>query len=61
MGELALESLGQNMAWNQFLAEYGLNREMMLESVRSNRMQDVQGILALFSQFIDSARTGQVA
>lgn len=61
MGELALQSLDQNMQWNQFLAEFGLSRDIALEQLRSGRLQDVQGILALFSQFIDSARTGQVA
>jgi hypothetical protein len=60
LSDIALRSLDQNIAFNQFLAEFSLNRAVTLETLQSGRIDDVQQLLAQFQAFLDVARTGQV-
>mgnify|MGYP001559151638 FL=1 len=48
------------MVWNQFLAEFGLKRDMALEAVTSGRIEDLNTILALFQQYVNTSAGGYV-
>lgn len=60
MGDMALESLNQNMQWNQFLAEFGLKREQVAADIKAGKMQNVSLLLSLFQGLINSSRGGYV-
>lgn len=57
---LALQSLQQNMAWNQFLAEFGLKRESMLQMLQQGRVNDVMQLLNSFLSLASLSRGGFV-
>ena len=60
LSDIALRSLDQNAAWNQFLAEYGMDRDVTLEALRKGRIDQLQPIMELFMSFLDKARSGFV-
>lgn len=60
LSEIALGTLDRNMVWNQFLAEFGLKRDMALEAVTSGRIEDLNTILALFQQYVNTSAGGYV-
>ena len=60
LSDIALRSLDQNITWNQFLAEYGMNRDTVLEQLRKGRIDQLQPIMELFISFLDKARSGVV-
>jgi hypothetical protein len=49
MNDVAIQSLDRNMAWNQFLAEFGLERAQVLEQIQSGRLA---AILPLIQQYL---------
>jgi hypothetical protein len=49
LNDMAVQSLDRNMAWNQFLAEYGLNRAEVLETIQQGR---INAILPLIQAYL---------
>jgi hypothetical protein len=60
LASLALQSLSQNMAWNQFLAEFGLKRDSTLAMLQQGRVDDVMELLNTFMGATGIARGGYV-
>ena len=52
MGDMALRSLDQNMEWNKFLAEFGLKRTEVMESIQQGRLD---AVLPLIQQYMGGA------
>lgn len=60
LASIALQSLGQNMAWNQFLAEFGLKRDQVLNELQNGRVDDVMGLLNAFLSMASLSRGGYI-
>jgi hypothetical protein len=45
LGDLAIRNLDQNVDWNKFLAEFGLERDQILELISAGRLDDIANIL----------------
>jgi len=60
LSEVALRNLENNMAWNRFLAEFGLQRDMVMEELRQGRLTNVLAIISQFYAAINAARGGYV-
>ncbi len=60
LSEVALASLGQNMAWNQFLAEYGLDRDKAMYAIQNGQIDQIMPYLALFMQLAQGTQRGYV-
>jgi hypothetical protein len=52
LSDIALETLGKNMEWNKFLAEFGLKRDQALEMIQSGRLAQ---LLPLIQQYLNIA------
>lgn len=60
LASIALQSLSQNMAWNQFLAEFGLKRDALLAQLQNGRVDDVMQLLNTFVSLTSLSRGGYV-
>lgn len=60
LGDLALRSLQTNMAWNQFLAEFGLKRDQVLSMMQDGRVDDVMQLLNSFLSLASLSRGGYI-
>lgn len=60
LANIALQSLGQNMAWNQFLAEFGLKRDQVLNELQNGRVDDVMQLLNAFMTSASMSSRGYV-
>lgn len=60
LSDIALGTLDRNILWNQFLANYGMDRDEMLENMTSGRIEDLMTILALFQQYVNASTNGYV-
>jgi hypothetical protein len=60
LANIALQSLGQNMAWNQFLAEFGLKRDQVLNEMQNGRVDDVMALLNSFLSLSSLSRGGYI-
>jgi len=49
MNDVAIQSLDRNMEWNQFLAEFGLERAQVLETIQTGR---IAALLPLIQQYL---------
>ena len=45
LGDLAIRNLDQNIDWNKFLAEFGLERDQILELISAGRLDDIANLL----------------
>jgi hypothetical protein len=45
LGDLAIRNLDQNIDWNKFLANFGLERDQMLEMISSGRLDELATFL----------------
>jgi hypothetical protein len=50
LATIALDTLGQNQQWNQFLAQFGLNRDALLYQIQNGQTSLLGPLLSLFSQ-----------
>lgn len=57
---IALDSLSQNMQWNEFLANYGLSRDQLLNSIQSGNIGALTTLLSLFQQTAGVAAGGHI-
>ena len=59
-GDLALRQLDQNRQWNQFLADFGLRREQVLELLSQGRVDQLLQYYDIWQKGIDTAAEGQI-
>lgn len=57
---IALDSLSQNTAWTEFLANYGLNRDQVLASIQNGNVGSLLTLLTLFEQTSNTSATGHI-
>lgn len=60
LADIALRSLQTNMAWSQFLAEFGLNRDKVMYDIQNGQVEDILPILQAFMQLSGMANQGYV-
>lgn len=60
LAQIALESLSQNMAWNQFLAQFGLERDKAMQQIQSGNIESLMPYMALFLQLAQTTTRGYV-
>lgn len=60
VGQLAVDNLNQNRMWNQFLAEYGLNREKVMSEIQNGNIGAYTGLINAFMQYGQSQSNGYV-
>ena len=54
LNDMALGVLDRNMQWNRFLAEYGLERSQVIDTIQSGR---INAILPLLQQYLSGVST----
>tara|TARA_Y100000310_G_C20172378_1_gene574289 strand:- start:52 stop:510 length:459 start_codon:yes stop_codon:yes gene_type:complete len=60
LSNIAMRSLDQNMQWNQFLAEFGLNRFEVLERIQQGRLDSLLPLLQQYLTTSQQAASGYV-
>lgn len=60
LASIALQSLAQNMQWNEFLANYGLNADALLHTIQQGDSSQLIALLQLFNQNITTAAGGTI-
>ena len=60
LSDIALGTLDRNMAWNQFLAQFGLEREKFMQDVRMGNMANISNVISQFQQFLSQLRGGYI-
>lgn len=60
LSQIALQTLGQNIEWNKFLAQYGLDRDKLLNDIQSGRTAQVIQMLQMFLTAASLSRGGYV-
>jgi len=60
LSQIAIQQLGQNMAWNQFLAEFGLKRDQVLYEMESGNIDAIMPYLTLFMQLAQGTARGYI-
>jgi hypothetical protein len=58
LSDIALRSLDQNMYWNKFLAEFGLQRAEVLERISQGRLDSLLGMLQQYMGVTAQAAQG---
>lgn len=58
LAQIALESLGQNMAWNQFLAQFGLERDKVMYQIQNGNIDQMLPYLQMFMQLAQTTTRG---
>ena len=60
LGNLAIQNLDQNIQWNKFLYEAGLERDQVVESIQTGRLAAVLPILQTFLTQVQTAAQGLI-
>ena len=60
LSDVALRSLDQNQDWHRFLAEFGLQREQVMEAMQMGRANVVMQLLDLYARTGQTTSTGYV-
>ena len=60
LSDVALRSLEQNQDWHRFLAEFGLQREQVMEAMQMGRANVVMQLLDLYARTGQTTSTGYV-
>jgi len=60
LSDIALRSLDQNQDWHRFLAEFGLQREQVMEAMQMGRANAVVQLLDLYARTGQTTSTGYV-
>lgn len=60
LAQIAMDSLGQNMEWQQFLSTFGLSQDALMNEIQMGRIDRVLELLALFNQQAQIAAGGFV-
>lgn len=60
LAQVALENLQTNMAWNQFLAQFGLERDKVMYQLQNGQVDSLMPMIALFLQLAQSTQRGYI-
>ena len=60
LADIALRTLEQNRLWNQFMAEFSLDREALLHEIRSGQMDQVLMTIQQFISLLAQSRGGYI-
>lgn len=60
LGNLALQNLDQNRQWNQFLAQYGLDKQKIINDLNSGNYAQLQSLLSMFMNFTSMTNGGYI-
>lgn len=60
LANIAAKSLDQNIAWNEFLANYGLNRDQVMYMIQNNQLGALAPLLKAFIDQSGNANQGYV-
>jgi hypothetical protein len=60
LSTIALQNLEQNRLFTQFTAQFGLDREQLLNSIRQGKIDAIAPVLQMFSLLVNSSRGGYV-
>ncbi len=60
LAQIALQSLAQNQAWSQFLAEFGLERDKVMYDIQNGQIESLLPILQAFIQLGGMANSGYI-
>ena len=60
LADLALRELQTNMAWNQFLAQFGLERDKVMYEIQNGGIQSIMPLLQAFMQLGGMSNAGYV-
>jgi len=55
----ALSVLDRNMEWNKFLAEFGLERDQVIETIDQGRFAEIMPLLQAYMDAVKVAAAGQ--
>ena len=58
VSNLALQSLNQNMQWNKFLAEFGLDRAQVMNDIQNQRLDRIMPMLQMYTQTMQGLGSG---
>tara|TARA_R100001086_G_scaffold185928_1_gene104187 strand:+ start:553 stop:2049 length:1497 start_codon:yes stop_codon:yes gene_type:complete len=58
VGNMALQSLNQNMQWNKFLAEFGLDRAQVMNDIQNQRLDRIMPMLQMYTQTMQALASG---
>lgn len=60
LANIALQTLEQNRQWQQFLAQYGLDRDRIAAEIQHGNMQDVIGLINAFLTSVTTSTGGYI-
>ena len=60
LSDVALRNLDQNIEWNKFLAEQGLERDQVIEAIQTGRLSALLPIMQTFLQQVQTAAQGYI-
>ena len=60
LSDVALRNLDQNIEWNKFLAEQGLERDQVIEAIQTGRLSALLPIMQPFLQQVQTAAQGYI-
>lgn len=60
LSQIALDSLQQDQNWNMFLANYGLNRDQIMQQIQSGNTNSLMTLINLFLQIAGQSAKGHV-
>lgn len=60
LADIALDTLDRNIYWNQFLAEFGLQREELMHTIRQGNLTLLIPLFEQFQQLLSQARGGYI-
>lgn len=60
LAQIALDSLGQDQQWNEFLANYGLSRDQLLYQIQQGNSSALGALIQQFMQFAGLSGQGHI-
>lgn len=60
LSDIALGTLDRNIAWNQFLANFGLDRDKVMNELQSGQVDDLMQILEMFQNNAALSQRGNI-
>ena len=58
LSDIALRNLDQNMEWNKFLSQQGLDRDQVVEAIQTGRLSALLPLMQTFLQQVQTAAQG---
>lgn len=60
VSQIALDTLGKNIEWNKFIAQFGLDREKLQADIQQGRMDAILPVLQMFQGLLSQSRGGYI-